>query len=175
MADLNTSMFDGSSLDDERSSTRSAFMVSINATRDSNISVSKFNRWVVGEQNLNTAEEGRKEMAMLKAARSSAQDSHRQYGASLAAASRAQIQRDRQQSETLRQTNLHKGMQVRDDVASQKEEAQRLKAEWVEYGRKLAEKDAEQRRRIREVCGEGSKRVQDVVAQCKYEEEEFEK
>ena len=44
-------------------------------------------------------------------------------------------------------------------------------AEWVEYGRKLAEKDAEQRRRIREVCGEGGKRVQDVVA--KYEEEEF--
>ena len=51
-----------------------------------------------------------------RAARSSAQDSHRQYGASLAAASRSD-QRDRQQSETLRQTNLHKGMQVRDDVA----------------------------------------------------------
>ena len=160
--------------DDDRSSTRSALMTSVNATRDSNISVSKFNRWVVGEQNLKSAEEGRKEMAMLKSARGSAQDSHRQYGASLAAASRAQIQRDRQQCESLRQSNLSKGKQVRDDVASQKEEAQRLKQEWVDYGRKLAEKDAEQRRKIREVCGEGSKRVQDIVAQCKEEEEEFE-
>ena len=64
---------------------------------------------------------------------------------------------------------------MRDEVASQKEEAERLKQEWVDYGRKLAEKDAEQRQKIRNVCGEGSKRVQDMVALAKFEEEEYER
>ena len=149
-------------------------MTSIHAHRDSDISVSRFNRWVVAERARSLGDDGRTELETLRTQRKSAQESHRQYGASLAAASRAQIQRDRQECDAMRQTNLMRGLSVRDDVLSQKEEAQRLKAEWVEYGRKLAEKDAEQRRKIREVCGEGSRRVQDMVAQAKFEEEQYE-
>ena len=140
-------------------------MTSIHAHRDSDISVSRFNRWVVAERARSLGDDGRTELDGGADAAVEGEESHRQYGASLAAASRAQIQRDRQECDAMRQTNLMRGLSVRDDVLSQKEEAQRLKAEWVEYGRKLAEKDAEQRRKIREVCGEGSRRVQDMVAQ----------
>jgi hypothetical protein len=150
-------------------------MTSIHAHRDSDISVSKFNRWVVAERSRSIGDDGRTELETLRTQRKSAQESHRQYGASLAAASRAQIQRDRQECDALRQSNLMKGLSVRDDVVSMKEEKERLKSEWVEYGRKLAEKDVEQRRKIRDVCGEGSRRVQDMVAQAKFEEEEYER
>ena len=44
----------------------------------------------------------------------------------------------------------------------------------IEHGRRLRENNLEQRMRIREVCGEGSKRVTELVAQCKLEEEAFE-
>jgi hypothetical protein len=148
-------------------------MPTSSAARDSYVSVSKFNRWVVGEQNQGAGDQGRMEQSTLRTQRVNAAESHREYGASLAAASRAQIQRDRQKCDEFRQSNLAKGHAVRDEIASQRDEAQRLKTEWVEYGRKLAEKDADQRRKIKQVCGEGSQRVQDIVAQQKYEEEEF--
>ena len=159
---------------DQCSSTRSSLMVTQTAHRDSSISVSKFNRFIVGEMARKTGDEGRVMMDSLRKQREHAAETHRQYGASLGAASRAQMQRDKQKYDSLREQNLLKGLQVREDVTSQKSEAQRLRTEWIEYGRKLAEKDQEQKRRIREVCGEGSKRVQDMVAQAKFEEEEFE-
>jgi len=157
------------------SSSRSAHMTAATAHRDSAISVSKFNRFIVGEMARKTGDEGRSAMGTLRKQRQHAAETHRQYGASLGAASRAQMQRDKQQYDALREGNLLKGLQVRDDVSSQKSEAERLRSEWVEYGRRLAEKDADQRRRIREVCGEGSKRVQELVAEAKFEEEEFER
>jgi len=168
-------LFEDLADDGQCSSSRSAMMTTAHAHRDSDISVSKFNKWVVSERARSVGDDGRTELETLRTQRKSAQESHREYGASLAAASRAQIQRDRQQCDSLRESNLMKGLSVRDDVISQKEEAQRLKSEWVDYGRKLAEKDAEQRRKIRDVCGEGSKRVQDMVAQAKFEEEEYER
>ena len=161
-------------VDDQCSSTRSAMMPSQTAQRDSFISVSKFNRFIVGELARKNGDEGRVVMESLRKERDHAAETHRQYGASLGAASRAQMQRDKQKYDALREANLLKGMQVREDVVSQKGEAQRLRQEWIDYGRKLAEKDAEQKRRIRDVCGEGSKRVQDRVAQAKFEEEEYE-
>ena len=150
-------------------------MATVTAHRDSAISVSKFNRFIVGELARKTGDEGRNLMASLRKQRASSAETHREYGASLGAASRAQMQRDKQQYDALREANLLKGLSVRDDVVSQKSEAERLRAEWAEYGRRLAEKDAEQRRRIREVCGESSKRVAELVAEAKFEEEEYER
>lgn len=161
-------------IDDDQSSTRSAYMTTVTAQRDSAISVSKFNRFIVGELARKSGDEGRVMMDSLRKQRESAAETHRQYGASLGAASRAQMQRDKQKCDALRESNLIKGLQVREDVSSQKGEAHRLRQEWVDYGRKLAEKDADQRRRIREVTGENSKAVQDRVAQAKFEEEEYE-
>ena len=162
-------------LDDQCSSTRSAIMTTVTAHRDSAISVSRFNRFIVGELARKNGDEGRVLMDSLRKQRDHAAETHRQYGASLGAASRAQMQRDKQKYDAMRESNLLKGLQVREDVASQKDEAQRLRTEWVEYGRKLAQKDAEQRRRIREVTGENSKLVLDKVAQAKFEEEEYER
>jgi hypothetical protein len=147
----------------------------VSTLRDSSISVSAFNRFIVGEMARKTGDEGRHSMDNLRKQRQHASESHRQYGASLGAASRAQMQRDKQQYDALREANLLKGMTVRDDIASQNSERARLRSEWVEYGRRLADRDAEQRRRIKDVCGEGSKRVQEMVAQAKWEEEEFER
>jgi len=162
-------------LDDERTnSARSSIMPTLAAHRDSNVSVSKFNRWIVGERARDSGDQGRAEFDSLKSLRQSAQESHRQYGASLGAASRAQMQRDKQQYDATRRLNQYKGSLVRDDVSAQKSEAARLRLEWVDYGRQLAEKRMEQRERIRQVTGEGSKRVQDLVAQAKFEEQEYE-
>ena len=173
MADA--ALFDDVAQSDACSSSRSAAMTTAHAHRDSDISVSKFNRWVVLERSRAVGDDGRNQLESLRTQRKSAQESHREYGASLAAASRAQIQRDRQECDAMRQSNLMKGLQVRDDVLAYKEEAQRLRSEWVEYGRKLSDNSAEQKRRIRDSVGEGSKRVQDLVAACKLEEEEFER
>lgn len=153
-------------LDDERTnSARSSIMPTLAAHRDSNVSVSKFNRWIVGERARDSGDQGRAEFDSLRSLRQSAQESHREYGASLGAASRAQMQRDKQQYDATRRLNQYKGSLVRDDVSAQKSEAARLRGEWVDYGRKLAEARMEQRERIRQVTGEGSKRVQDLVAQ----------
>ena len=151
------------------------FMPGVYTARDSGISVSRFNRFIVGEIARKTGDDGRTMQDSLRKQREHAAETHREYGSSLGAASRAQMQRDKQKYDALREANLLKGLQVREDVSSQKGEAARLRQEWAEYGRRLAQQDGEQRRRIREVCGEGSKRVQDRVAQCKFEEEEYQK
>jgi hypothetical protein len=175
MEALSTANLDELNENGSCSSSRSAVMTTTEVHRESAVSISKFNRFIVGELARKTGEEGRTITGSLRKQRHAASETHRQYGASLGAASRAQMQRDKQQSDAQREANLQKGLQVRDDVLSQKEEAMRLKDEWVEYGKRLAEKDAEQRRRIRDVCGESSKRVQELVAEAKFEEEEYER
>ena len=146
-------------LDEAGSSARTDIMTTVTAHRDSAITAAKFNRFIVGELARKAGDEGRVAMDTQRKMKQQQAETHRQYGASLGAASRAQMQRDKQKYDRLREENLLKGLQVREDVSSQKGEALRLRSEWIEYGRKLAEKDAEQRRRIREVCGESSRRV----------------
>ena len=142
--------------------------------RDSTLSVSRFNRWLVSEIKRETGDVIREDNEQLRSQRRAQSEHHRQWGASLGAASRAQMARDKQQYELLRRSNWQKGTQVREDVDAQRGEAVRLRAEWMEHGRRLAEKDQEQRRKIRDVTGEGSKRLTDLVAQCKLEEAEYE-
>ena len=170
MVDLSAELNEGST-----SGSTGMFMPGVYTARDSGISVSRFNRFIVGEIARKTGDDGRTMQDSLRKQREHAAETHREYGSSLGAASRAQMQRDKQKYDALREANLLKGLQVREDVSSQKGEAARLRQEWAEYGRRLAQQDGEQRRRIREVCGEGSKRVQDRVAQCKFEEEEYQK
>mmetsp|Transcript_14210 Transcript_14210/g.36853 ORF Transcript_14210/g.36853 Transcript_14210/m.36853 type:complete len:334 (+) Transcript_14210:2-1003(+) len=144
------------------------------AARESTLSVSRFNKWLVTEIKRETGDMVREDAEQLRSQRRVANEHHRQWGASLGAASRAQMARDKQQYELLRRSNWQKGTQVREDVGAQKSEAVRLRAEWIEHGRRLAEKDAEQRKKVRDVTGEGSKRLTDMVAQCKLEEAEYE-
>jgi len=146
----------------------------VGGARNSDISVSRFNKWLVAEHKRDTGDEVRETVDSLRHERDGLRENHRQYGASLGAASRAQMQRDKQSYQALRRHNWEKGSQIREDVESQKQEMERLRAEWVEHGRRLAEKDQDQRRKIREVCGEGSKRVTELVQQCKLEEAEYE-
>lgn len=144
------------------------------AMRASTLSVSRFNRWLVSEIKRETGDTVRQDMEQLRSQRRAASEHHREWGASLGAASRAQMARDKQQYELLRRSNWQKGASVREDVDVQRNEAERLRAEWMEHGRRLAEKDQEQRRRVRNATGEGSKRVTELVAQCKLEEAEYE-
>ena len=142
--------------------------------RDSGISVSRFNKWLVSEHKRDTGDLVRDDAQQLRSMRKDARSSHHQYGASLAAASRAQMLRDKQQYEALRRQNWQKGMQVREDLTECRGEKERLKAEWIEHGRRLRVNNTEQRKRIAESVGEGSKRITELVAQCKLEEEAFE-
>ena len=142
--------------------------------RESTLSVSRFNRWLLSEIKQETGGMVREEVEQLRSQRRTVVEHHRQWGASLGAASRAQMARDKQQYELLRRSNWQKGTAVREDVEAQKSEAIRLRAQWMEHGRRLAGKDAEQRKKIREVTGEDSKRLTDLVAQCKLEEAEYE-
>ena len=144
------------------------------AIRDSTLSVSRFNRWLLSEIKRQTGDTVRDDMEHLRSQRRAANEHHQQWGASLGAASRAQMARDKQQYELLRRSNWQKGAQVRDDVEAQKSESLRLRAEWMEHGRRLAEKNQEQRGKVREATGDGCKRLTDLVAQCKLEEAEYE-
>lgn len=143
--------------------------------RDSAITASKFNRWLVGEQNRGTGEAVRGEVDKLRQERLTAQQRHREYGQSLKKQSKEQLTRDKAQYDATRQQNLSKGAQVKAEVAAQKAAELAQKQAWQAHGRSLAQRDAEQRAKIRNVVGEGSKRVAEMTAKAKQEELDFER
>ena len=128
-------------------------------TRDSPITASKYNRWLVGEQNRGAGGVVRGEVQELRKDRMTAAERHREYGASLKNQSRDQLNRDKQQYELTRETNLEKGLRVKAEVMAQKAQEEKQKQEWIAHGKNLAMKDQLQRQKIKQVCGENSKRV----------------
>ena len=144
-------------------------------TRDSPITASKYNRWLVGEQNRGAGGVVRGEVQELRKDRLTAAERHRQYGASLKNQSRDQLLRDKQQYELTRETNLQKGLRVKAEVMAQKAQEEKQKQEWIAHGKNLAMKDQLQRQKIKQVCGENSKRVAEMTAIAKQEELDYER
>ena len=141
--------------------------------RESSLSVSRFNKWLVSELKRETGRSMRGEQAELRSQRQQHDETHRQWGASLSTAAREQLGRDRQQCELKRRSNLQKGAAVRAEAEAQRKEASRLRAEWAEHGRKLAEAHAHARARARESGGSAAAAAAALVAQCKLEEAEY--
>jgi len=144
-------------------------------TRDSPITASKYNRWLVGEQNRGAGGVVRGEVQELRKDRMTAAERHREYGASLKNQSRDQLNRDKQQYELTRETNLEKGLRVKAEVMAQKAQEEKQKQEWIAHGKNLAMKDQLQRQKIKQVCGENSKRVAEMTAIAKQEELDYER
>jgi len=143
--------------------------------RDSPITASKYNRWLVGEQNRGLGEGVRTEVSGLRQDRVMASEKHREYGASLKEQSRDQLQRDKMQYELHKETNLQKGLRVKQEVLAQKAQEEKQKQEWIAHGKNLAMKDQLQRQKIKQVCGENSKRVAEMTAIAKQEELDYER
>lgn len=143
--------------------------------RDSSVTASKYNKWLCGEQNRDHGKMVGKEVQELRANRVDFQKRHMNYGASLRDQGREQLRRDKQLQEMTKEENLQKGMLVKQEVQAQKAQEQKQKQEWVAHGRALAMKDQIQRKKIRDVCGENSKRVAEMTARAKQEELDYER
>jgi len=146
-----------------------------NSIRESPITASKYNRWLVGEQNRGAGGMVRNEVNHLRTARIEFQKRHQDYGASLKEAGREQLRRDKEKGEITREENLAKGQQVKADVMAQKAQEEKQKQEWIAHGRSLAMRDQMQKKKIRDVVGENSKRVAEMTAKAKQEELDYER
>jgi len=151
------------------------FSTTSGVTRDSPITASKYNRWLVGEQNRGAGSIVRSEVEDLRKDRGMAFEKHREYGNSLKNQSREQMSRDKQQQDLTREHNLEKGLRVKAEVQAQKAQEQKQKQEWIAHGKNLAMKDQLQRQKIKQVCGENSKRVAEMTAIAKQEELDYER
>ena len=151
------------------------FSTTSGVTRDSPITAAKYNRWLVGEQNRGTGHVVRTEINELRKDRNMAAEKHREYGSSLKTQSREQMARDKQQYELTREQNLQKGLRVKAEVMAQKAQEDKQKQEWIAHGKNLAMKDQLQRQKIKQVCGENSKRVAEMTAIAKQEELDYER
>ena len=58
---------------------------------------------------------------------------------------------------------------------AQKAQEEKQKQEWIAHGKNLAMKDQLQRQKIKQVCGENSKRVAEMTAIAKQEELDYER
>ena len=143
--------------------------------RDSPITASKYNKWLVGEQNRANGGQVRTEVTELRHARKDFQQRHQSYGASLKEQGREQLRRDKQVGEMLREQNHARGQQVHAEVMAQKEQEEKQKQEWIAHGRSLAMRDQMQKKKIRDVVGENSKRVAEMTAKAKQEELDYER
>jgi len=143
--------------------------------RDSPITASKYNRWLVGEQNRGAGNIVRTEMEELRKDRGMANEKHREYGASLKNQSRQQMARDKQQYDLTKEHKLEQGMRVKMEVKAQKAQEEKQKQEWIAHGKNLALKDQLQRQKIKQVVGENSKRVAEMTAIAKQEELDYER
>ena len=132
-------------------------------------------RWLVGEQNRGGGGVVRQEFAELRKDRELAFEKHRQYGQSLKTQMREQMARDKMQCEMQKEHNLQKGMRVKAEVLAQKAQEDKQKQEWIAHGKNLAMKDQLQRQKIKQVCGENSKRVAEMTAIAKQEELDYER
>jgi len=153
-------------------------MISANSsgsTRDSPITASKYNKWLVGEQNRDAGGAVKKEVGQLKTARDDFQKRHQNYGHSLKEQAKEQGRRDKQVVEMVREQNMAKGQQVKAEVLAQKAQEEKQKAEWIAHGRSLAMRDQMQKKKIRDVVGENSKRVAELTAKAKQEEIDYER
>jgi len=143
--------------------------------RDSPITASKYNRWLVGEQNRGVGGMVRTECDELRKDRQTASEKHREYGASLKMQSRDQMARDKAMYDATREENLEKGLRVKAEVQAQKAQEEKQKQEWIAHGKNLAMKDQLQRQKIKAVVGENSKRVAEMTAIAKQEELDYER
>jgi hypothetical protein len=143
--------------------------------RDSAISASKYNRWLVGEQNRASGSIVAKEVDNLRKSRLEFQSRHAAYGTSLKEQGREQLRRDKQLKEMTREQNLQKGMLIKAEVTAQKAQEDKQKQEWIAHGRSLAMRDQLQKKKIRDVVGENSKRVAEMTAKAKQEELDYER
>jgi len=151
------------------------FTSSGGVVRDSPITASKYNRWLVGEQNRGAGSVVRGEVDELRKDRNTAAEKHRQYGSSLKTQSRDQLSRDKAMYESTREENLEKGLRVKAEVQAQKAQEDKQKEEWIAHGKNLAMKDQLQRQKIKAVVGENSKRVAEMTAIAKQEELDYER
>jgi hypothetical protein len=143
--------------------------------RDSPVTASRYNRWLVGEQNRGAGHGVRTQVEHLRKSRVEFQQRHQQYGASLKEQGREQLRRDKTMGEMTREQKLSKGLQVKAEVAAQNAQADKQKQEWVAHGRSLAMRDQMQKKKIRDVVGENSKRVAEMTAKAKQEELDYER
>ena len=143
--------------------------------RTSDVTASRYNRWLLAETNREIGHKLKMEKESNLQNRREIQEQHKKYGNQLYKQSREQMNRDKQIVEMTKQQNLAKGQMVKADVIAQKAQAEKQKQEWQAHGRALANRDQMQKKKIREVVGENSKRVAQMTAKAKQEEMDYER
>jgi len=138
--------------------------------RQSATTASKYNRWVAGEQNREVAAVLRAEAEKLKKQQAERKEAFLQ---GVTARKQEKAQRDskkKQQAERRLQDNLSTGAQVKEKAAALKAAKEKQNEEHMERGRAAADRDEEQRRKIRKVKGDAFKSVAEKTARAKQQE-----
>jgi len=149
-------------------------MLSSARTIRSDITAAKYQRWVVQEENHALADDTRDEENEWRRQRDAQRQKHREKGHSYMLDSREQLKKDKIVAEQVRQQNQALGVQMKTELTSLREAGAAEKVAWSEHGRSLAQAGAEQRERIRNIRGEGSKTLAEKTALIKREEAEYE-
>ena len=138
--------------------------------RQSATTASKYNRWVAGEQNREVAAVLRAEAEKLKKQQAERKEAFLQ---GVTARKQEKAQRDskkKQQAERRLQDNLSTGQEVKEKAAALKAAKEKQNEEHMERGRAAADRDEEQRRKIRKVKGDAFKSVAEKTARAKQQE-----
>ena len=140
-----------------------------NSMRESGITHAKYMKWAVGEERREIGKGVRTEVDNWKRQRQQQLEAHKAYGIALKNSMRDQIARDKAVIEEHKERNLAQGKAVKAEVAALKQAKAMSKAQWEFRGRQLAKKDLEQREKIKQVRGEGSKTLVELSAKVKAE------
>jgi len=143
------------------------------------VTVSEYNRWLIQEDNWNSAEETRSAYMEGSQFRKTRDEKHREKGMERQAASIEQMKLAKGRVEEHREHNLEQGKTVRDDVSVWKQQVHEQKeqraadAKAIKEKTKMAEKAKEEKKKLLDSKKELSAQVRGEVAQLTKDSEQL--
>mmetsp|Transcript_65852 Transcript_65852/g.130539 ORF Transcript_65852/g.130539 Transcript_65852/m.130539 type:complete len:307 (-) Transcript_65852:164-1084(-) len=141
-----------------------------NSKRESATTASKYNRWLTGEQNRQAAAVQRAESEALREARAAEKERVLQYVAARKQEAAETKAKQKALKEQILQANLSTGTAIKKKAAALKATKEHQDLQHMEKGRAAADRDEEQRRKIRDAKGDAFKQVAEQTARAKQKE-----
>ena len=136
-------------------------------TRESATSQSKYNRWVSGQYNREAASVLRAQAEAMRQARAEEKEKHRALASARKQERRDLMAKQKALKEQRVRDALEAGAEVKKKAAALKAVKAHMDMEHMERGRAAADRDEEQRRKIRQVKGAAFKNVAEMSALAK--------
>ena len=140
--------------------------------RDEAVSVSRFNRWSVRRDNLETGLSVKREEDEWRRDIQAANEEHAKYGRALQDASRQQLAATKEMLSRRVQANQQHASEVRREVSQGKLRAEAARQQHMQHGRRRAQEQEAQRARVRQIRSHGSREVVETGAAKKQQRSE---